>query len=402
MANRDPIPSMDERREALLQEFEGRGIHCTEAVRQAFLNVPRHLFVPGVYLEAVYRDNVIVTKRDRTGAPVSASTQPSVMAQMLNALDVRPGQHVLEIGTGTGYNAALLADLEGEGGQVTSLEIDDEIADAARAHLERAGVGRVQIVHVDGARGHPEGAPYDRIIATASAWDPPVEWEDQLAPGGLLDLSISFGGIQVGAALERQADGRLISQAVFPLVLLPLRGEACGPERSVQLPGSSMHVRIQEGFRLDEVGIHTLLSNDQEIAQLPLELDRRNLGMFSYYLLFHQPPHFQFVTYQVEESQIAYGLTGIGWGVMSPTSACLVPYGDQRVVHLFGGSDAYLELVRLAQAWVDAGQPGLESAHLEISPAGRKPATPPEGAIQRVFVRPSHTLVLWLDPEPAA
>ena len=401
MANQDPNPSMDERRLALLHELEARNIHCTEAVRQAFLNVPRHLFVPGVYLDAVYRDNVIVTKRDRAGAPVSASTQPSVMALMLNTLDLQPGQRVLEIGTGTGYNAALLAELVGESGHVTSLEIDPEIADAARAHLERAGYGRVQVVTLDGARGYPDGAPYDRIVATASVWDVPVEWEDQLTSNGLLALSISLGGIQVGAALQRQPDGRLISRAVFPLVLLPLSGEAAGPERSAQLPGSAMHIRLQEGFRLDDAGLHTLLSNDQDIAQLPLELDRRNLGMFSYYLLFHQPPHFQFVTYQVEESQIAYGLTGIGWGVVSQTSACLVPYGDQRLVHLFGGSDAYIEMVHLAQAWVEAGQPGLERAHLAIIPAGRRYDLPPAAAIQRVFVRPAHTLVLWLDPDPA-
>ena len=161
-----------------------------------------------------------------------------------------------------------------------------------------------------------------------------------------------------------------------------------------------MHIRLQEGFRLDDAGLHTLLSNDQDIAQLPLELDRRNLGMFSYYLLFHQPPHFQFVTYQVEESQIAYGLTGIGWGVVSQTSACLVPYGDQRLVHLFGGSDAYIEMVHLAEAWVEAGQPGLERAHLAIIPAGRRYDLPPAAAIQRVFVRPAHTLVLWLESRP--
>jgi hypothetical protein len=129
-----------------------------------------------------------------------------------------------------------------------------------------------------------------------------------------------------------------------------------------------------------------------------VELDRRNRGLFSYYLLFPQPPAYHLATYQVEEGQIAYGLTGIGWGILSSTTACLVPFGDQRVVHIYGGVDSYLEMVRLSQAWGECGQPGLERAHLVITPAGRSAFRPPEGAVQRVFARPAHTYTLWIDP----
>lgn len=389
---------MEERRAALVAELEERGIPLAEPVRRALLSVPRHLFVPGVYLDAVYRDTLIVTRRDRNGDPISGSGQPSVLASMFSPLALGPGQRVLEIGAGTGYSAALLAEIVGEGGQVTAIEIDDEIAAAAVAHLERAGYGRVRVVHGDGAGGAAENAPYDRIAAAAAVWDLPAAWVKQLAPGGLLGVSFMFGGLQVGAVLAPQPDGSLHSRAVFPLTLLPLRGEAAGPEHTIRLPGSSLRIVLQEGCALDEAGVHTLLSEDQDLAQLPVELDRRNLGLFSYYLLFHQPPAYHLATYQVEEGQIAYGLTGIGWGILSSTTACLVPFGDQRVVHIYGGVDSYLEMVRLSQAWSECGQPGLERAHLVITPAGRPAFQPPDGAVQRVFARPAHTYTLWIDP----
>jgi len=395
---------MEERRAALVAELEERGIPLAEPVRRALLSVPRHGFVPGVFLVAVFRVTLIGTRRDRIGDPISGSGQPSVLAAMFSPLDLQAGQRVLEIGAGTGYSAALLAEIVGAGGHVTAVEIDDEIADAAAAHLDRSGYGRVQIVHGDGAAGVAENAPYDRIVAAAAVWGLPPAWLEQLRPDGLLAVAFMFGGIQVGAVLAPQPDGSLRSRAVFPGTLVRLRGEAAGPERTIRLPGSSLRIRLQEGCILDEAGVHTLLSGDQDVAQLPVELDRRNLGLFSYHLLFHQPPAYHLATYQVEEGQIAYGLTGIGWGILSSTTACLVPFGDQRVVHIYGGVDSYLELVRLSQEWGESGQPGLERAHLVITPAGRPPFQPPEGAVQRLFSRSAFTYCLWIDPpdEPGA
>jgi protein-L-isoaspartate(D-aspartate) O-methyltransferase len=107
-----------------------------EPVLDAFARVPRHLFLPKVPLESVYEDDAIVT-RDDGGIPTSSSSQPSLMARMLDRLDVRPGQRVLEIGAGTGYNAALLAAL---GADVTTVELQPDVADEARRHLAAAGL----------------------------------------------------------------------------------------------------------------------------------------------------------------------------------------------------------------------------------------------------------------------
>jgi protein-L-isoaspartate O-methyltransferase len=123
---------------------------------------------------------------DGQNYPSSSSSQPSIVADMLDALDPQPGEAVLEIGTGTGWNAALLACRVGPTGRVTTIEVDPEIAAAARAALASAGYP-VDVVTGDGVAGHPDTAPYDRIMATASVREiVPRAWLEQLRPGGRL------------------------------------------------------------------------------------------------------------------------------------------------------------------------------------------------------------------------
>jgi protein-L-isoaspartate(D-aspartate) O-methyltransferase len=405
MFGRETIPSLEERRAQLINQLASDGSllpgPMQDNVRAALLRVPRHLFVPGVYLEAVYRDTILVTKRDKYGAALVACPQPSTLAHLLSELDVQPGQNVLEIGTGTGYTAALLADIVGPEGRVTSLEIDAEVADAARSHLDRAGYGHVSVIHTDGANGWPDAAPFDCILVSLNLWDIPTAWPAQLAPEGKLAVALGINGIQLGTVLSQTAPRVLTSGTVFPMGFLNIQGQAAGPDKHVHLPGSSMEMRIPEGTSLNEASLHTLLSDDQEIIQLPLELDRRNLGMFSYYLLFHQPASYNLVTYSIPEGQLAYGMHGIGWGVVSPASACLVPYGDQRVVYAFGGSDAYYELAKRAREWQQAGQPGLERTHLAVTPVGQ-PFDPPAASASRAYTRTAHIYTLWQEARPAA
>src|SRR3984885_15844323 len=117
-----------------------------ERVAAALHAVPRHLFLPGQPPEAAYRDDAIVTKRDEAGQPISSSSQPAIMAIMLDQLDLAPGHRVLEIGAGTGYNAALMSHIVGPSGQVTRVHIDPELTARAREHLDRGGVGPVTVV----------------------------------------------------------------------------------------------------------------------------------------------------------------------------------------------------------------------------------------------------------------
>ncbi|WP_369974880.1 methyltransferase domain-containing protein [Thermobifida halotolerans] len=163
------------------------GVVRSAAVEAALRRVPRHLFVPGTSLEEAYADEAVHTKHDpATGVSVSAASQPRIVAMMLEQLQAAPGMRVLELGAGTGYNAALLAALVGPEGRVTTVDVDDDLVTGARDHLAAAGAPNVEVVLGDGALGHPDSAPYDRIIATVGAYEVPTAWLEQLAPGGRL------------------------------------------------------------------------------------------------------------------------------------------------------------------------------------------------------------------------
>lgn len=141
----------------------------------------------------VESDEPIVTQVDdghtRPGGiglqPSSSCSQPSLVAEMLDALDVRAGQRVLEIGTGTGWNAALLSDMVGPDGEVVSVEVDDSVAEAARDALHAAGYDPL-VVTADGTLGYEPEAPYDRVIATTSVRAIPPAWLKQTRPGGVI------------------------------------------------------------------------------------------------------------------------------------------------------------------------------------------------------------------------
>ncbi|KAA9382066.1 methyltransferase domain-containing protein [Microbispora cellulosiformans] len=174
----------------------------TGPVEAATRAVPRHVFVPSVTLEQAYGLDSVVTHRDENGRAISSASDPGVVGAMLEQLDARPGHRILEIGAGTGYNAALLAELAGPTGQVTTVDIGAGIAAGARRGLGAAGYDRVRVVHGDGEAGHPEHAPYDRIIVTAGAWDVPPAWREQLAPNGRLVVPLRIQGVTRSVALE--------------------------------------------------------------------------------------------------------------------------------------------------------------------------------------------------------
>ncbi|MFF8472658.1 methyltransferase domain-containing protein [Streptomyces sp. NPDC015414] len=255
-------------RAAMVREIDAEGAWDEDPVwREAFATVPRHLFVPYYYVgvrggyerrwgqnpdpearerwvRGAYDDTPLAT-RLRDGELLSSSSQPSLMALMLVALRVEDGDRVLEVGAGTGYNAALLAHRLGDDGLVTTVDLDPEITESARQHLAAAGY-RPAVVTGDGARGVPERAPFDRIIATCGLPTVPGAWLAQCRPGGRILTPLATGLLALTVRGPGHAEGRFLPTAAY---FVPLRGAGRAEPEAVSLDGLPGRAREQEPFR---------------------------------------------------------------------------------------------------------------------------------------------------------
>ena len=247
--------SLTELRERLVAEVLATSGIRDERIAAALRDVPRHLFLPHLPPEEAYLDDAIVTKRDADGQPMSSSSQPAIMAIMLYQLDLAPGQRVLEIGAGTGYNAALIRHIVGASGAVVSVDIEADLVDRAREHLASAGYPGVTVVAADGAEGYPPGAPYDRVIATVGVSDLAPAWLHQTGPDARIVVPLDVRGSQLAVAFGRTGPaqpggaGHWVSRSIAPCGFMRMRGSLAGPERIVVLqPGLS--VMLPDGLTL--------------------------------------------------------------------------------------------------------------------------------------------------------
>lgn len=170
----------EERREEMVRTLSRRGYLKDSEIEEAFRRVPREEFVPERSREEAYADHPLPIGEGQT---ISA---PSMIAIMLEVLEVREGDKVLEVGTGSGYNAALLAELAGTEGKVYSMERIESVAENGRRNLERTGYDQVEVIVGDGTKGYSEEGPWDRILVTACAPEVPDPLVDQLKVGGKL------------------------------------------------------------------------------------------------------------------------------------------------------------------------------------------------------------------------
>jgi protein-L-isoaspartate(D-aspartate) O-methyltransferase len=241
VADADPRPVLAD---TLTGALIARGVLRSERWIRAFQVVPRDVFVPRIFIDPqhtgryelldgtqpdrrrewlrqVYTDEPLVTQLDGT-TWLSSSSQPSLMAMMLEALMVTGTERILEIGTGTGYNAALLCEgLRSE--LVTSVDIDTGLVGMARGRLHGLGY-HPTLAAVDGARGYPGKAPYDRIMATCSMPQIPVGWIQQSAPGGLIMANLyrelGGGALALLTVTGDEASGHFLP---FPGGFMPTR-----------------------------------------------------------------------------------------------------------------------------------------------------------------------------------
>ncbi|MFF3892735.1 methyltransferase, FxLD system [Streptomyces sp. NPDC001812] len=206
----------------------------SEPVAAAFAAVPRHRFAPNAPLELAYDlHRTVPVKKDEHGLDISVMSAAHLQAVMLEQADIQPGMKVLEIGSG-GYNAALIQELVGSDGSVTTADIDRDIVDRARLCLDAAGYGQVNTVLADGEAGVPGGAPYDRIMVTAAAWDIPPSWIGELAEKGRLVVPLTVRGTTRSIAFDRDDEG-LISHSYRLARFVPMQGEGAAKERKALL-----------------------------------------------------------------------------------------------------------------------------------------------------------------------
>ncbi|GAB7037615.1 MULTISPECIES: methyltransferase domain-containing protein [Catenuloplanes] len=342
-----------------LAELDAAGVLTGPALARAFRAVPREIFVaagfrgpgggwtvpgdPG-FLDAVYRNAALVTKV-HGGVPVSSSSQPSLMAQMLTALDVAPGHRVLEIGAGTGYNAALLAAL---GADVTSVEVQEDVAAAAEAALARAGVTGARVRRADGWDGAPGRAPFDRIIGTVGVTGLSAAWWEQLAPDGVVVAPIAHGGLHPVLVVRRTPDrpeARVLCPAGFMVAAGALAARHAGSHPSPVLPPLPAELPTVPPVNLDLEGYHDLwffaAARDRRVTAAPALL-ADHLG---------------------------------GLALCEPGSlAAMLPDGRIRP-HGPAGERLAGDLAALVAEWRAAGSPPLTAWRVTLAPGG-DPARP--------------------------
>lgn len=351
----------------------------------ALATVPRHRFIPDIvwiknqghwptllpvrreddpvrWLELTYGDDAVITQID-DGNPdgpglagamqTSSASAPGIVAVMLAALDAQPGHRVCEIGTGTGYNAALLAHRLGAD-QVISIEVDPEIATQASNALAKAGYGAVTVVTGDGAQGHSARAPYDRTIATAAVHRIPYAWVEQCQPGGriLLPWANNYAGALVALTVDEHgtASGGIVGESSF----MWLRGqrERRGPVADI--------VGDEDQAETSRTGLHPYwVSGD--------------LG--ARFTIGRQVPNCQW-RYWPYDDQAGLGVLWLldfrsrSWARLTHnTPDCS---DDEFLVHQHGPRRLWKEVEAAHQWWVNHGKPGPDRWRFTVTPTGQK------------------------------
>jgi len=374
----------------------------SERVAAALHAVPRHLFLPEQRPEVAYQNDAIVTKRDETGQPISSSSQPTIMAIMLDQLDLAPGQRVLEIGAGTGYNAALISHVVGPSGEVTSVDIDPDLVGRAREHLVAAGFRDVTVVCADGAGGYPERAPYDRVIATVGVSDLAPAWLEQAVPQARIVVPLDVRGTQLSVAFEpadpADPGGPWTSRSLAPCGFMRMRGSLAGPERVVTLaPGLSLLLPDGtprdpdlDGPDIDGPALAALLAGPSVPHPTGVRVTRPGTAQVFWglglWLAAHEPRSCRLG--EEQRTGAAGGwltgapMRGPGWhstlGLLDADGLAILASpaepGRSGLAALdaagFGPGAARLaaDLAAHVQAWGQAGQPGITGLHVDAYP----------------------------------
>lgn len=404
-----PVPPADLRRQ-LTDQLTAAGTIRTPSVEAAFRAVPRHLCLPGVPVQDAYADTPVYVKTQGSVA-VSAASQPTIVAMMLEQLGVWPGDKIMEIGAGTGYNAALLATLAGPGGHVTSIDVDEDLVTGARQHLAAAAIPNADIILGDGALGYPPGAPYDRIIATVGAAEVPAAWLGQLAPGGRLVIPLRLrGAASRSIEFEHHPGAGWVSTGSRLAVFMPLRGGiGDDPRRIVPLTAAQdITLQVHQDQQADPVLLSGVLDSPRhEHWTSVLFPPNVSYEWMDLWLSMTLPNALMRMNVQPGAASSGTVTPMFGWGSMATTEGASLAYlttrpapaaaggGKRYVVGVIGHGPAGAELAaRVAsevRAWDTAYRDRPVSFGLPDHPASSDPA-----AGRFVLPRPGHPVtVTW-------
>jgi protein-L-isoaspartate(D-aspartate) O-methyltransferase len=356
-------------------------------LRDAVAATPRHRFVhrfrlgegpvcdldaePDQTLPAVYSDQVM-RHIDADGKLLpSSNSQPSYVLWLLNLLDLNPNQKILEIGSGSGWLAAIMGRLVGPAGKVTGIELIPDLAQQSRMDLAGLVIDNVEIITADGALGHGAGAPYDRAIITAATWDLPVVLFEQIAEGGciLVPIELRDGSGCVVSLLRRQG-AVLVGEKALPGWFVPLLGS--GQDRA------TVYRPLETLPFWSELGGQPSLRHDLPLGALPGGGPSSIATQFRAFLGRTEPGMAVF----------AAGADA-GWAPWSttPSTGRIPPFGlvdsvDQSVALWdggelvgYGGRASAVRLARAYASWAQLGLPGMGAFELEIHLADAVPST---------------------------
>ncbi len=357
-----------------------------KAIRRAFLKTPRHLFAPRFYsspnrqwidlqtaplrahIAELYSDHPLCIYRDENGRSLSTVSQPSLVLYMLDLLELQQGHNVFELGGGSGWNAALMARLVGNTGSVTSIEIIEDLVENAQIALSKLGLRQVNFTAGDASLGSPTGDKFDRGVFTASAWELPSCFFDQIKEEGLLLFVLKAQpNYDLLCLLKKTRADVFESKLHFTCSFVPVTGSSRLPEHQATSV-SSLGLELAAELTWEDIKIpNTAISSFIEFAKLVFDCQQT-------YLL--PNPELDFA----EEF----------WGIHVPEQNSLILYNEDRLLH-YGQDTSLVQLRRAAKRWQKAGSPELEDLKLSFhaSPEGIEPSN------DQWLVQRGQTTLLW-------
>lgn len=385
-----------EAQQKLMTEITARHPNLDEAILTAFQATPRHHFVRQFYswpsnelirvdknnlethLPLLYANRALLLFKDQEKEWNSPISQPSLVLEMIGKLQLKTGHNVFEVGTGSGWNAALMAQIVGKSGSVYSTDIIPEMVASAQEVCQELGLDSVKLFAQDGGNGLPKGAPFDRIIFTVGTHDIPWALVDQLREGGLMLVVIQNPGGGGDSLFLLEKRGNQLNS---------LEAEPCS---FVSMQGISENPDISPIDRSSWSSWETLRT--QKIRQVPYYWGGKGLSDFIYRtegvrsFLGIVEPRFRLFVFSEGEDKGGFGLVASDQqSAVIATSKAITAYGQHDL------TDQMLDLIR---EWVTQGMPVPTNFRLEIYPSSK--TVIPQS--DQWLVRRRHAQFLWKLP----